>query len=197
MLGSMQAEPAAAPEAPPADGDLGSNVTPEEQAMYDKVVGNAHEIIYGPDNNVEPTILAHLKGEFGGEAAQIFEAVDPPLQNSPVDNVAASAVMLALFLDGNAEQAEIHIPDEVLFAAGQEIVEEMVTVAEAAAIHEFSEEEVEGAWYRALDLFRQASPRVDADALGEEFAQIANADKQGQIGQLLPGLPQQQAQGGA
>ena len=173
------------PRAPAGDQ---SNVTPEEQAMYDTVVKNAQQIIYTDDGQVSPVILSHLAGEFEPETMQMFEGAEPPVSKNPVDNLAVTAVALVLFLDANATSSGVDVPDYVLYHAGNEILEDLADVAQAGKIHDYSEDELEGAFYRALDLFRISSPRVNSEQLGEEFATIANADKSGQLGQLLPGL---------
>ena len=201
MLGMKQANPAQQPMAPQAQpgaapADMGSadqgNVTPEEQAEYDAFIRNAHEVIYDQNNEVSPVFIQHLKGEMDEQTAQMFAGVEPPLSGNPVDNLAVASVLLTMFLDSSAAQAGKDIPNDILYHAGVELVEEMAEVADAAGIHDYSEKELEGGFYRALDLFRTASPRVDKDALGEEFAEIANADKNGTLEQMLPGIMQGQ-----
>lgn len=80
-------------------------------------------------------------------------------------------------------------PDDVVLHGGVAIIEELIEVAEAAKIHDFSEQDIEGITYRAMDLFRTASPRVDQDALKAEFGQVVEADRAGTLGKILPGLP--------
>ena len=79
--------------------------------------------------------------------------------------------------------------------AGQEILEQLADIAEAANIHDFQEEELEGAFYRATDLYRISSSRVDPESLSQEFGQVQQADQQGTLGQLLPGIEQRMQQG--
>lgn len=174
----------------PEDGT--PNVSPEEQAAYDKFVGNAMEIIYpqGEGAQISPAIMSQLQGEQDDEAQQVFEQAQPPLTDSPVDNLAKTTTMLVLTVEDSAAQAGADIPDEVVFHAGREILEQLADVAEAASIYDFSEQETEGAFYRAIDLYRISSPRVDPQALSEEFSQVEQADKQGTLGQLLPGIEQ-------
>lgn len=124
----------------------------------------------------------------------MFEGTEPPLSGNPVDNLAVASVLLTMFLDSSAASSGKEIPNDVLYHAGVELVEELGEVAGAAGIHDYSEQELEGAFYRALDLFRIASPRVDTDALGQEFAEIANADKAGTLDQMLPGIMSGQQQ---
>ncbi len=168
------------------------NVSPEEQAQYDKLVGNAMEIIYpqGEGATVSPAVLDQLSGKQDEEAMQVFAQAQPPLQNAPIDNLASTAVMILLTLEDSAAQAQVNLDDAVLYHGGAAILEELAEVAEAAQIHDFSEEELEGALYRGLDLYRISSQRVDPEQLSQEFGQIEQADKAGNLGQLLPGMDQ-------
>lgn len=186
---------AAAPPAQPqpgapmdADEDEGEPASPEEQAMYDTIVKKALGIIY-PENQqgqVSPEILANLKGDFDTQVLSMFEPAEPALTDSPADTVAAVATLLAIMAEGSLGGPA---PGEVMMHAGKAIVEEMIEVAEAAGLKDFTEEEMEGVFYRAIDLYRVASPFVDQEALKAEFGKIVEADKAGQLGAVLPGLP--------
>jgi hypothetical protein len=178
---------------PAEDSDM-SNTTPEEQAQYELVVKNARQIIYGQrtQDNPVPVILAMLAGDAPPEIASVFEGAEPPLSDNPVDNLASAACFTALMVDASAQEAGMQLPDDVLFHAFfEEIVPQLVQDAEEAGLHEFAQEEIDGAFYRGLDLFRTTSPRVDEDNLRAEFDQIVAADKQGGIDQILPGMQQQ------
>tara|TARA_R110000868_G_scaffold34552_10_gene124791 strand:+ start:4655 stop:5302 length:648 start_codon:yes stop_codon:yes gene_type:complete len=205
MAGLMQSGPqAAAPAGPTAQqpgitdpDEQAANVTPEEQAAYDKFVGNAMEIMYpqGQQAQVAQTIVAQLSGEQSDEAAKMFAEAQPPLGNTPIDNLAATTTMIVVTLEDSAAQSGADIPDEVVMHAGQEILEQLADIAEAANIHDFQEEELEGAFYRATDLYRISSSRVDPESLSQEFGQVQQADQQGTLGQLLPGIEQRMQQG--
>lgn len=217
-LGNPMAPPTMTPQAGQPQGDVVSeagtaeqpNVTPEEQAMYDQFVGNAEQIIFPDGEDGQPTaspmILAQLRGEFDPEAMEAFAAAEPPLAQSPTDSLAGTAVMLVLVLENSMAASGMQIDpdtlDTVIFHAGAEILQGLGEVAEAADIHAYTEEELEAALYRALDLYRISSGRIDQDALKQQFGQIVEADKAGTLGQLLPGIEQrmqpgdQGAQGG-
>ena len=50
---------------------------------------------------------------------------------------------------------------------------------------------MEGAWYQALDLYRQTateSGQLDPAQLQSEFGEIQQADQQGEMGKVLPGV---------
>lgn len=210
----------------------GQNATPEEQALYQKFVETAGETIYPQGGKVSPQILADLHGQFDKQALALFEGAEPPLSGSPADNVAATAVVLTLVVDGalgysrQAQQAgqqqsesepneeapgqpeedrfgmadpgeqEDEGPDyaAVILHAGKAIIEELVEVAEAAKLHDFAEQDMEGIVYRAMDLYRVASensgnPGFDKAGLTREFEGLVAADQQGQASRILPGLP--------
>lgn len=192
MLGSQQAAmgSGAQPEIERVGTGEGQEAaTPEEQAIYDQFIENARQTIFEDDGSgIREPILKSLSGDIAPDILAMFEAVDPPLQQTPVEHLAVTAVTLTLYLDASAQDAGKDIPNDVLYAAGAGVVEDLAEAAEAAGIHDFSDDEMEGAWYRAVDMFRTVSPRADPDALGEEFAEIANADAEGRLGDLLPGI---------
>lgn len=163
-----------------------SNVSPEEQEQYDNFVGHAAKLIYDPKSR--DAVLQRLKatGDF-------------------MDDLANTAVMVVQRVEAAAEQAGEQIPDEIVFAGGKEILEELADYAGEMGIHDYDEKELEGAWYRALDLYRamgEQTGRIDPTQLKAEFAQINEADQQGRLGELLPGAdklkdPEQTAVTGA
>jgi hypothetical protein len=201
------AQPAPAPdqeqgEAP--DNEQGeSNVSPEEQQMYDTVVGKAADIIYG-DGKVMPQIVDSLKPAKDApqqDAANPSEDTKDPAKGNPaVLALANTAVQIVSKLDASGKEAGQQIPDDVLYHAGSEIVSMLAEVAEAAGLHDYSQEEINGAFLQAVDMYlpiAEAMGRTDDATLKQQFGDILNADAQGQLGQMLPGLgePQQSGQG--
>jgi hypothetical protein len=171
--------------------------SPEEQAQYEQFVNGMMAVVYPEQSpgEVNPAILANLKGQFEPDALQIFEQAEPALTDSPQDSLAATAVILTMMGESQAEYT-----DDVVMHGGAATVEELIEVAEAAKIHDFSEEDIETVTYRAMDLYRIASPRADPAALSEQFQMLMAANEQGNLGSVLPGLPggapmQQQQQG--
>lgn len=93
---------------------------------------------------------------------------------------------------GANEDKGDYSPEAVLMEGGKLAVEELVEVAEAANIHDFSQEEIDGAFYRALDLFRVAQEKIDprvVQSLQRGFEQLRTADQKGELNKVLPGLP--------
>lgn len=171
----------------------GEPASPEEQAIYKMVVDNAQDMSTTDDREITPGVATNLTGEFVPGILEMFDGVQPPIQKSPIDNLAVTAVSMALFIDASAKEQGVEVSDEILYNAGSEIVEILAELAEAANIHQYSDQDMEGAWYRALDLYRQVGPRADQDALGEQFAVVANADKEGKLGELLPAIQERLA----
>lgn len=174
-LGSAMQQQGPAPEAED-EGEVptGNEASPEEQAIYDQVVNNALEIIYP-------------QGE---------EALAPQIRESltagdkPVMNLALAAVAVVSGLVASAKQANQPIPGEVLFHAGAQIVELLAEAAEAFKLADYSDEDIERAFYIASDMYREqakASGDLDEEALKADFAELEKANEEGRIEEMLPG----------
>lgn len=200
----------------------GKQASDQEQAAYEEFAETLSDVIYPQDTpgQVYPQILANLQGQFDPQVLGLFDGVEPALTNSPQDSVAATSVLVTLVVDkkmglleqalaaegqpmqpenepgegmpGQPEDEGDYSPEAVLMEGGKLAVEELVEVAEAANIHDFSQEEIDGAFYRALDLFRVAQEKVNprvVQSLQRGFEQLRMADQQGQLSKVLPGLP--------
>lgn len=160
-----EAAPEGAPEEEP-------NVSPEEQAIYDKVVNNAYSLIY--DKATLPQIKKSLAG--GGD---------------PVEGLANTTAMVMMRLEDSAKEANAPIPPDVLFHAGKEVLEDLVNLAEKAGIHSFEEKELEQATYRALDIYRDArqqSGQLDRKAALRDLSGAMAADQDGALTEIFPEL---------
>lgn len=158
------------------------NVTPEEQAQYDAFVNNGLKVIYGADPNAEG----------GGEPGARPDILNRLKESSdPLENLANTTVWLVTMLETSAEKGGTQLDDAVVMHGGKAMLEELAEVAEAANIHDYSEKEMEGAWYRGLDLYRETATqdgRVDPETLKQQFGEIQTADEQGRMGDVLPQL---------
>lgn len=154
------------------------NVSPEEQQQYDAFINNAMEIMYTPEGKAQPEILKRLS-----------------TGNKPIDTLAQTVVWLTMLVEQDAERNGMHIEDDVLFHASTEILEQLVELAEAAGLHTFKEAEMQGAWYSALDMYREANSdeggRIDQAAAAEDFEALKAADAEGRGDEVLPGYEQQ------
>lgn len=155
------------------------NVTPEEQAQYDMAVRNALKIIYPEgEEGASPTV-----------SQNVLKGLDS--SDNPIMNLATTAVSLVTGLRDSAKKAGQPISDDVLFHAGVAIIEELAEVAEAAKIHDYSDKDEEHALYLALDMYRTAGEQtgdIDKEALTQQWGQLVEADKQGRVGEVLPGI---------
>jgi len=117
------------------------NVSPEEQGMYDTIVNNALTFIHGEDSS--QSVLNILN-----------DKTTPPEQN-----VGKVVAQIAKALQQSAEASGQEIPGDVLFHAGAEITEEVVSLAVGAGIVNEAEAEdvVQKGFMTAVDLFGQAS----------------------------------------
>lgn len=168
------------------DEDAMEQASPEEQAQYEAFVTSGMAMIYPEQTpgEVNAAILSSLRGQFEAEALEMFADAQPALTDSPQDSVAATAVLLTVLNENRGE-----FTDDVVLHGGAAIVEELVEVAEAAKIHDFSEQDMEAITYRAMDLYRISSPRADPAALSEQFKLLMQANEEGNLGAVLPGLP--------
>lgn len=153
------------------------NVSEDEQRQYDLVVKNGMELLYTPEGKVQPEVLQRLS-----------------TGNKPIETLAQTAVWLVMLLEQDAQRNGQPIEDDVLFHAGRELFEQMIEIAEAADIHNFKEAEIQGAWYNALDMYREANSdeggRFNPQEAAAEFEALNEADKEGRAEEVLPGFEQ-------
>lgn len=174
-VGGAPARPAtSAPGPAPEQGSSGeqSNVSPEEQQLYDQFVDNAFSVIY--DEKSLPTIIESLKGD-----------------GNPLDGLANTTVGVIVRVQDSAEKAGQALPPDVVFHAGTEILEDLAGLAGKVGIHEFTTEEVEGAAFQAMDLYRERTGRDGGAArpqIVEDFNQITALDQAGRLDEVAPGL---------
>lgn len=153
-----------------------SNVSPEEQQQYDETVSNAMRLLYGNEGGANsPAMKATLQSLAAGD--------------DRVEALALTTVTVMKRVVDSAAQAGAKIPGDVLIHAGAEVLEDLAGVAGKAKIHEFTEDELERAGYRAMDLFRAASgDQIDGAAVQEDMQSLMKADQSGELDRAVPGL---------
>lgn len=163
-----------------ADGE--PNVSPEEQAEYEMFMDNAFELLY-------------RDGEEGGEVRpEVLEALakdDNAAPNGPIMALSAAAVAIVSQLDDSARKAGKPISDDVLMQGGLDVVTELAEIADAAKIHDYSEEDITGAFAQAVDMYRPKAiqdGRTSEETLKGQFNEINEAEAAGKLGDVLPGL---------
>lgn len=158
----------------------GEEATPEEQAMYDQVVKNAMRVISPDGDTIAPEIEESLSAS-----------------ENPVLNLAMTTVSIVSGLVASATKAGQKIPGDILMPAGAEVLELLVEEAEALKLHDYSEEDMERAWYLAVDMYREqakAAGTLDEEALKADFTELERADQEGRLDQMLPGARQRAEQ---
>lgn len=180
------AQPAAQPmrgEADPmADGGEQPNVTPEEQAQYDRFVDNGLKIIF--DEKTAPQILKRLQAS-----------------GNPIEGLASATVNVVLGLKDSAEKAGQKLDPAVLLHGGAELMENIAELSDAAGVHKFTPEELEQATYAAMDQYgtiEKERGTLDTAAFEEDARMLLEADQAGRLDELLPGITEKAKQmGGA
>lgn len=199
------AQPGMAPQQEPGPtgqddaGEAQANVTPEEQAQYDQFVTNGMQLLY-KDNKVSPAVLDQLRGKWDavkpslGEIPQEEKPLDP---GSPIDNLAVATVALVLALEASAANAGKKVDPGVVFHGGVELLEQLADVAQAANIHDFTQDEMDAAGNRTAMLYGVSSKSMDKQEALAEFDHFlkTQGDQLGQSLQQLGGdQPQPQDQ---
>jgi hypothetical protein len=193
------------------------NVSPEEQAQYDQFVGNGMQLVYqeqGKTMQVAPAVLGQLKGDWKdvepslGQIPQEEKPLDP---KNPIDCLAVTTVGLVLTLEASAASSNHQLDPAVVFHGGAELMEQLADIANAANIHDFSDDEMTGAANRAAMLYGVSSKsmnkqealaefdhflKTQGDQLGQSLAAASGGADQGGDQQQAPqqGPPQQQEQ---
>lgn len=192
--------------------DSDSNVSPEEQAQYNQFEMNMLELIYvsgEQGSQPRPEIIQSLQASKEapmeepdpegpqGEAGEEGQAPSQPGQAagpSPhIVALASTAVEITKKLDDSAREAGQPLTDDVLLHGGTEVIEELATVAQMAGIHDYSDDELSGAVTTAMDMYREkaiADGRTDAETLKGQWGELIQADKDGTIDQMVPGIKQ-------
>lgn len=148
--------------------------SPEEQALYDRVVGQAFNLIY--DQKFLPTVVEMLRG--GGD---------------PVEGLATAAAQITARVASSAQQSGQTIPPDVLLHAGTEIYEDLAELSKTVGIKDFGADEdaFESGYFRALDQFRtmtQQGGGADQQSAQADMAKLEQMDQSGQLEQMLMGL---------
>lgn len=203
MLGSAQmnggGEPAKKPPIEDPNGeDPRQPASEEEQAQYQAYVEAGLEVVMTEDGKPEDWVLGLLRGEYDDNAQKRFAEADPPLRpldQAPIDPLAVTAVSVLLEIEDIAGQGGAELADEIRFNGGAEIMSVLAEASEAAGIHDYSEDDLEVAFYRAVDLYRITSNLVDPENLKREFGAFVAAE-QGGGATTPPGQAQGNAQAG-
>lgn len=168
-LMANQPEPA---QAPATEGELVA-VTPEEQAVYDKFMDNAFNIVY--DEKAMPDFIKSIQGD-----------------GDPVNGLASATLTVLERLEESAEQALGKPADRsMMMAVQEEITEDLANLSRASGQHEFSEQEIGNANNIAALNYGQnlqkAGKLNDQESL-DEFMALVEADKAGALDSVMQGI---------
>lgn len=132
-------------------GEEGTNVTPDEQAAYDSVVTHAMTMMYD--------------GETAQQVLQVLQSGE-----SLAEGVAQATVMILSRVYDSSRQQGQPLSDDVLMAAGEEIVGLLFELAEAAGLGEATDDDVFMAATRSLELWAEAHPNMlDEEAMQQSM----------------------------
>jgi hypothetical protein len=148
--------------------------SPEEQALYNRFVANAYNLVY--DEKMLPKMLDILEGE-----------------GDPVAGLASAASTVIVRVAEAAQRQGQQLSGDVLFNAGTEVFEDLAELSRTAKIKDFAQDPdaLEGAYFRALDETRvmlQESGVVDQDAAMADMQQLAEMDQNGKYEEMLRNL---------
>ena len=153
------------------------NVSPEEQQQYDAFVKNAAQLLYTDDGKAEPQVLGRLS-----------------TGDKPIDTMAQTLVWIVMMVEQDAKRQGQPVDDDVILHAATEIMSMLVELSEAAGLHKWKEAEIQGAWYQALDMYREANSdqggRFDNEEAASAFEALDAADKEGRADEVMPGFEQ-------
>jgi hypothetical protein len=179
--GSASPPSAGAPPTPPNEPDeqeVSGNVTPEEQAQYDRFIDAVYKLIYG-------------KGR--------WEAVLKRIESAPdkVEALAFACSAAVLRVVQAARQAGEEIAPDVIMHGGEELIEVVAEDVPKFGGPSYAAEEIESAFYRAIDMYREAAEQsglVSLEAVNGDMQMLEAADQNGELAQVFGAL---QAKGGA
>ena len=154
------------------DPEDGEQPTAEEQAAYNRFVGNA--LLLMSNEEVTPALLRTI-----GTA------------DDPAAGVGEAAASVFLRVEAAADEQGIEIPGDVAFQGGVEIVENVADIALAAGIADLDDDELERALLTGLDTVREVKAQrgdLDQEAAQADLRRLAEAEQAGRLDQVLPGI---------
>ncbi len=149
-----------------------TNVTPEEQAQYDEFVDKGYQLLYGKTTFQQMVQRATAGGD-------------------PIEGLASVVVLVVRRLEETASGAGKKISPDVMFHGGTELLEDFADTLSKAGMHDYTAEEIEGALYRAMDIYREQTGQAGGEVKPEvaaDWQALQQADRTGEIDRIFPGL---------
>lgn len=177
--GAMPTPPDQAAQEGTAIGEM-QQATPEEQAQYDHFVAKAYDLIY--DQKTLPKIVDMLDGD----------------GQDPMEGLARATALIVGRIGDAAEKAGEHLSGDVVLHAGTEIFEDLANLSRVANIKDYSQDRdaLEGAYFRALDIFRgmlQEAGALDQGAAAADMDRLTQMDADGQLEAVFQSLAERDA----
>ncbi|MEQ1888041.1 MAG: hypothetical protein ABL951_02540 [Alphaproteobacteria bacterium] len=157
--------------AEPDQGGEGEAATPEEQQKYEQFIDGALKVIY--NDKTKKKILDTLAG------------------SEPVEALGGVAAMVASRVTAAAVKAGDRIDPAIVLAALEEIIPDLAEFAQESGARKFTQEEIDGAFIRAVDQYRETETRngnVDPQEFAADFEEMMRADQAGRLGEVAPAL---------
>lgn len=153
--------------------EASSNVTPEEQKQYDLFVSQCLDLISN-NEKVRAAVIEMMKSA-----------------PEPNEGLAQAAAFIVMRVEDAAAEKGIKFSGDILLHGGMEVLEAIADLGEASGVtDEFDEEDREGAFYRATDLYREDRQQkgvLDQDAADSDWEDLKQADESGAIDRMVPG----------
>lgn len=163
----------------PTQGDDLADLSPEELQIYQTLMNQVSRIVF--DEKVFQTILT-----------QIQEGTKTQTPFLGLATVVANA-LLKIKMD--SIKAKFDIPDKLLLKACAELVGDLASIAVENKVFQFTQEMVDGAYLRAVDMLRegmQQAGMIDQNKYKQDLQNMIAADKEGMLNNILPGMNRHQ-----
>jgi len=197
---SAQAGAAFAAQSPGPETDPSNQPTSREQADYEDFLNMAMDVLYpgqGDERRPEPGLVKRMM--FRSEKTGQDES------GQAVAALASTTVAIATRVQQEFKDRNQKISPAAMYHAAAEL---MGAVAEMAAqpnpanggepIYDYSEEEMKGAWIRAVDQYQQqqtASGDLPKGIMQHDWGEIVGAAKAGKLDSISPELAEAANQG--
>lgn len=165
----------------------GPQATPEEQQQLETFMDVAFQVIHSEQGRA--AMLEGLK----------FRPPQSPDDES-TQAIAALANMTVIVFSKtrqSLEENQVSPDPTVLYEGGTQIMAELATIAQKANIYDYSQEEMDGAWVRAVDqygaMYRKEKGQAEGQpdqAAAAELREIELENEAGQLEQKSPLLAQ-------
>lgn len=183
MMGAAQAAPDDQNQSEaPTDENAGEEprtastpANPIEQQDYEQFLNNCFKLMYSSDND-----FASLK--------MILQQLASP--KDPGATLANITVTIVHKAEDSARASGLKPDSSTILEAGKTVLEDVASLAFRARLQDYTEAQLEGAFYRAIDQYRamsDAAGTLDKAAAQKEFAAMVQAEKDGTLDRVVPG----------